>query len=336
LKDGVDLGKLGEFGLIDRIARQVSAGTGDVLGIGDDAAAFTPSPGLLSLITTDMLVEGIHFDLSFCDPLSLGRKALSVNLSDIAAMGGAPRYFLLSLAIPPAVTLDFLDNCIRGILQRAEQFGVRLIGGDTCSSSGPLVLSLTVLGEQPPDTLVRRSGARPGDRICVTGTIGDSALGLRLLQQGEREGNSIVRHLDPEPRVLEGRALAEATIPSSMIDLSDGLLADLGHILDLSAVGARIYSEALPLSLDFRERFPTLTEEALSLAVAGGEDYELLFTVPPEKIPKIFPLLDKLGTPVSVIGTITDKLTVAVIGPDGREISLDRKGFDHFSDRDRL
>jgi thiamine-monophosphate kinase len=336
LKDGVDLGKLGEFGLIDRIARQVSAGTGDVLGIGDDAAAFTPSPGLLSLITTDMLVEGIHFDLSFCDPLSLGRKALSVNLSDIAAMGGAPRYFLLSLAIPPAVTLDFLDNCIRGILQRGEQFGVRLIGGDTCSSSGPLVLSLTVLGEQPPDTLVRRSGARPGDRICVTGTIGDSALGLRLLQQGEREGNSIVRHLDPEPRVLEGRALSEATIPSSMIDLSDGLLADLGHILDLSAVGARIYSEALPLSLDFREHFPTLTEEALSLAVAGGEDYELLFTVPPEKIPKIFPLLDKLGTPVSVIGTITDELTVAVIGPDGREISLDRKGFDHFSDRDRL
>ena len=335
MTDRVDLRTLGEFGLIDRIARQLSAGTGVVLGIGDDAAAFTPSPGRLSLITTDMLIEGIHFDLSFCDPLSLGKKTVSVNLSDIAAMGGNPRFFLLSLAIPPAMTLDFLDTCIKGMLQRAEQFGVHLIGGDTCSSSGPLVISLTVLGEQTPELLVRRSGAQPGDRICVTGTIGDSALGLRLLQQGERQGNAILRHLDPEPRVLEGLALAEAAIPSSMIDLSDGLLADLGHILDLSTVGAQIFSEALPLSETFREHFPVVMENALSLALAGGEDYELLFTVPPEKIPKVFPLLDKLGTRVSVIGTITAERNLAVIGPDGREISLNRKGFDHFSERDK-
>ena len=329
-----DLRKLGEFGLIDRIAQRLPAGAGVAVGIGDDAAAFTPAPGQLSLITTDMLVEGIHFDLSYSDPLSLGKKALSVNLSDIAAMGGKPRYYLLSLAIPPAMTLDFLDDFISGMLSRAEQFGVQLIGGDTCSSSGPLVLTLTVLGEQCPDLLLRRSGARPGDQICVTGTLGDAALGLRLLRQGVGQGNALARHLDPVPRVLEGLALAEATIPSAMIDLSDGLLADLGHILDLSAVGARIYSEALPLSDTFREHFPTVTEEALSLALAGGEDYELLFTAPPEKIPLIFPLLEKLGTPVTVVGTITAEKTRAVISPDGRELSLNSKGYDHFTGRD--
>lgn len=331
---GIDLRKLGEFGLIDRIAQRLPAGAGVALGIGDDAAAFAPAPGQLSLITTDMLVEGIHFDLSYSDPLSLGKKAMSVNLSDIAAMGGKPRHYLLSLAIPPAITLDFLDTFISGMLSRADQFGVQLIGGDTCSSSGPLVLNLTVLGEQSPDLLVRRSGARPGDQICVTGTIGDSALGLRLLRQGDRQGVAIERHLDPVPRVLEGLALAEATIPSAMIDLSDGLSADLGHILDLSAVGARIYSETLPLSDTFREHFPTVTAEALSLALAGGEDYELLFTVPPEKIPLVFSLLEKFGTPVAVIGTITAENTRAVIGSDGREISLNKKGYDHFSSRD--
>ncbi len=331
MKDGADLKKLGEFGLIERIARQITTGKGVILGIGDDAAAFEPSPGRLNLITSDMLIEGIHFDLSFCDPLSLGRKALAVNLSDIAAMGGEPRHFLLSLAIPPAMTLDFLDNCVTGILQRAEQFGVTLIGGDTCASPDTLVLSLTVLGEQFPDQIVRRSGARPGDRICVTGTIGDSALGLRLLKQGERVGTSILRHLDPLPRVLEGRTLAEAYLPSAMIDLSDGLLADLGHILDLSAAGARIHTDALPLSADFRKYFPAIEEEALSLALAGGEDYELLFTAPPEKIHTIFLLMEKLGTPVSVIGTITEERTVAVIGPEGSELSLDKKGFNHFS-----
>lgn len=330
-----DLRKLGEFGLIDRIAQRLAAGQGVALGIGDDAAAFAPSTGQLSLITTDMLVEGIHFDLSYSDPQSLGKKALSVNLSDIAAMGGKPRYYLLSLAIPPAISLAFLDDFICGMLSQAEQFGVQLIGGDTCSSAGPLVLTLTVLGEQSPDLLVRRSGAHPGDQICVTGTLGDSALGLRLLQLGGRQGNAVARHLDPVPRVREGLALAEATIPSAMIDLSDGLLADLGHILDLSAVGARIAAEALPLSDTFREHFPTITEEALSLALAGGEDYELLFTVPPEKIPLVFPLLEKLGTPVAVIGTITAEKTRVVIGSDGREISLNSKGYDHFSGRDK-
>lgn len=330
MRNGTGLSELGEFGLIDRIAGRASAGAGVVVGIGDDAAAVAPVPGRLWLVTSDMLVEGVHFDLSFCDPLSLGRKSLSVNLSDIAAMGGEPRHFLLSLAVPSSVPLDFLDTCVQGMLQRAAEFDVSLIGGDTCSSPDRIVISITVLGDQQPDRIVRRSGARPGDRICVTGTVGDSALGLRLLRDGERSGPAVARHLDPTPRVREGLALAEAGIPTAMIDVSDGLLADLGHILDLSSVGARLHADRLPLSPHFRARFPDTDHDSLSLALAGGEDYELLFTVPPEKMPDLSEILDRMGTAVTEIGDITEERGLRLLGADGAELSVDVRGYDHF------
>lgn len=331
MNSGPDIREIGEFGLIERIAGRFPGGAGVAIGIGDDAAAVEVSPGRLSLISTDMLVEGVHFDLSLCDPVSLGRKSLAVNLSDIAAMGGEPRHFLLSLAVPSTTNLDFLDNYILGMLQRAEEFGLTLIGGDTCASPDRLVLSVTVLGEQLREKVVRRSGARPGDHVCVTGTIGDSALGLLLLKKGEREGAAIARHLDPAPRVREGKALADATLPSAMIDVSDGLLADLGHILDSSLVGARIFRDSLPLSSHFREHFAAWTDESLSLALAGGEDYELLFTVDPESLPSVFSLLEKLGTPVAVIGSVTMERGLNVVDADGAKVSCLKKGYDHFS-----
>jgi thiamine-monophosphate kinase len=246
-------------------------------------------------------------------------------------MGGEPRHFLLSLAIPPATTLDFLDNCSGGMLQRAKEFGAVLIGGDTCSSLDRLVISITLLGDQFPDKIVRRSGARPGDCVCVTGTVGDSALGLELLKRGERTGRAVKRHLDPTPRVCEGKALADARLPSAMIDLSDGLLADLGHILESSSVGARLRLDTLPLSLDFRERTTGASAESLSLALAGGEDYELLFTAPPEKIPAVFRLLEEMGTPATVIGDITTERKLSVIGADGSEIPFGKMGYNHFA-----
>ncbi|MEA5115041.1 MAG: thiamine-phosphate kinase [Geobacteraceae bacterium] len=326
------LKSLGEFGLIDRIARCVTDGAGVALGIGDDAAAVAHSAGNLSLITTDMLVEGVHFDLSFCDPFSLGRKSLSVNLSDIAAMGGTPRHFLLSMAVPPSADLALLDDLIRGMMQRATEFGVSLIGGDTCSSPDRLVLSLTVLGEQLPEKIVRRSGAGPGDNICVTGTVGDSALGLKLLKNGERDDFLISRHLDPTPRVREGRALADACIPSAMIDLSDGLLADLQHILDSSSAGARLREADIPLSPHFLARFPAMDDEARTMALSGGEDYELLFTVPPIRMPDLFSLMQELGTPVAVIGSVTETNGLSVVDTDGNQLPLRKKGFNHFSE----
>jgi len=326
------LKSLGEFGLIDRIARCVTNGAGVALGIGDDAAAVACSTGNLSLITTDMLVEGVHFDLSLCDGFSLGKKSLSVNLSDIAAMGGTPRHFLLSMAIPPSSNLALLDDVIRGMMQRATEFGVNLIGGDTCSSPDRLVLSLTVLGEQLPEKIVRRSGAVPGDNVCVTGTVGDSALGLQLLKKGERDGFLISRHLDPTPRVREGRALADEGIPSAMIDLSDGLLADLQHILDSSSAGARLRLADIPLSPHFLARFPAMDNEARAMALSGGEDYELLFTVPHSRMPGLYSLMREVGTPFAVIGSVTETKGLSVVDNEGNELPLRKKGFDHFSE----
>ena len=182
------LKELGEFGFIRRIATGAGSGSGVALGIGDDAAAIIPTPGMQTLVTADMLVEGIHFDLTFTAPFELGRKSLAVNLSDMAAMGGEPRFALLSLAIPPDLPLEFLDHFMAGFTGCGKEQGVTLIGGDTCSSLSGFVISVTLMGEQSSSRIVRRSGARPGDLIHVTGTVGDSALGLELLRRGERGG----------------------------------------------------------------------------------------------------------------------------------------------------
>ncbi len=324
------LSELGEFGLIERIARRVSGKSGVRIGIGDDAAVFEPTAGLLSLVTADMLVEGIHFDLSLCDPVVLGRKALAVNLSDIAAMGGVPRHFLLSLAIPGHIAVEFLDGLVEGMLQRGDQFGATLIGGDTSSAKAGLVISVTVIGEQSAGLIVPRSGARPGDLIFVTGTLGESALGLALLKGGAREGTAIARHLDPVPRVREGMMLAGAGIPTAMTDISDGLLADLGHILDLSGVGARLQLERLPLSGEYREKQALFAEDPYYFTLSGGEDYELLFTVPPGKAPLLRSITEETGTTVTELGVITSRTGLVLLTSDGNEYRPARRGYDHF------
>ena len=244
------LKELGEFGFIDRIAGSAGFSGGVPLGIGDDAAAVIPTSGYQTLVTADMLVEGIHFDLAFTAPFELGRKSLAVNLSDIAAMGGTPRFALLSLAIPPEFSLPFLDPFIAGFSNQAHRNGVVLIGGDTCSSRSGFVISVTLMGEQRPNRIVRRAGAGAGDQIYVTGTVGDSALGLELLRRGEQSGGAITRHLDPLPRNEAGMALAEKGLASAMIDVSDGLLADLSHILKQSGCGATLFLDRLPLSTE--------------------------------------------------------------------------------------
>ena len=324
------LKELGEFGLIDRIAGRVTRKAGVRIGIGDDAAALEPSPGQITLASADMLVEGVHFDLALCGPLTLGRKSLAVNLSDIAAMGGTPRYALLSLAVPQDLPVEFLDGFTSGFLEVAAEFDVTLVGGDTCASPGGLVVSITVMGEQFAERVVTRSGARPGDLIFVTGTLGDSALGLKQLREGERAGAAVQRHLDPLPRVREGMALAEAGLPTAMIDVSDGLLADLGHILDLSKVGARLELDRLPLSPAFDEAKPGLGDDPFLLPLAGGEDYELLFTAPPDRADAIRETLAPLGTRLSVIGEITTT-GLRVVGTDGSDYPVAVRGYSHFS-----
>lgn len=321
------LKELGEFGLIDRIARQVRTSPAVVLGIGDDAAALSPTPGTLTLITSDMLLEGVHFDLDFCDPQSLGRKSLAVNLSDLAAMGAVPRQFLLSIALPPTLSLEFLDGFMSGVLELAERFGVTLVGGDTCASRGGLAISITALGEQTPERVVKRSGAAPGDLVCLTGTVGDAAAGLDELNKGVRQGFLVARQNDPTPRVAAGVALAEAGLASAMIDVSDGVLGDLGHICELSGVGARLELAGLPLSDEY---LAACGADPYALALSGGEDYELLFCVPRGSRAEAEELVTGLGLRFSVAGEITRERGVQLVTPEGGSYRPGRLGFDHF------
>lgn len=325
------LREFGEFGLIDRIAGRVSRKSGVRTGIGDDAAVVELSSGCITLVTSDMLVEGVHFDLALCDPHTLGRKSLAVNLSDIAAMGGRPRHFLLSFALPESLSVEFFDGFVKGLLDLADEFDVALVGGDTCASRDGLVISVTVMGEQLPGRIINRHGAQPGDLIFVTGNLGDSALGLRLLRNGERMGPVVMKHLDPSPRVREGLELAEAGIPTAMIDVSDGLLADLGHILDLSGVGARVDLAKVPLSDSFIERQAAFEGDPFLLPLAGGEDYELLFTAPSTKMEAAGVLLGRLGTRLSVIGEVTAGGGMQVVAVDGSDYRPVARGYNHFS-----
>lgn len=326
----MNLYELGEFGFIERIAERVKGRTDVRTGIGDDAAVTVATEGRVQLTTTDMLVEGIHFDLNFCDAVSLGKKSLAVNLSDIAAMGGIPRHFYLSLAIPRTCSYEFLDQFITGLIAMADAHDVVLAGGDTCASLNGLVVSVTVVGEQLPDLVIRRSGAKPGDQIFVTGCLGDSALGLAMLRAGERHGTFIDRHLLPTPRVVAGKTLAEARIATAMIDISDGLAADLGHILKTSGVGARVEEDMLPLSEAFWEQAIEYTDDPIRLAISGGEDYELLFTAPALN-DQVLSLLRHDGLPVTRIGEITEGEELFIVKKNGTLRLLGKAGYDHFT-----
>jgi len=326
------LRELGEFGLIARIARKAKKSCTAMIGIGDDAAAIETAAGFLSLITTDMLVEGVHFDLAYFDPFTLGKKSLAVNLSDIAAMGGIPRHFLLSLAIPVDLSVEFVESFVDGILEMGNEFGVSLVGGDTSCSPKGLVISVTLIGEQSPDLVVPRSGAGPGDLIFVTGTLGDSALGLSLLKRGITDGAAVRHHLDPVPRVREGIILAERRLPSAMIDISDGLLADLGHILDLSLVGARLFLDRLPLSDYYLATQGIGDGEIFSMPMSGGEDYELLFTTPAEKLSAVQSAMEEIGTRCTIIGEITAAPGISLVTANGQHHLPLQGGYNHFSD----
>lgn len=324
------LAELGEFGLIGQIAQRVAPDKTVRIGIGDDAAATVPTPGCLTLTTSDMLLEGVHFDLAWSTPATLGRKSLAVNLSDIAAMGGTPRWFLLSLAIPPALPVEFIESFVQGMLELAAEHNVTLIGGDTCSSRSGLVISVTLMGEQRPERIVTRGGARPGDIVFVTGTLGDAALGLEMLKKGERNGIAVERHLAPTPRVREGLALAESGLASAMIDISDGLAADLGHILEMSRTGARLLLDEIPLSPFYRENVGRHASDPYRLALAGGEDYELLFTAPPVARDGVLAACRDCGATVTAIGEITEPSGLEIDSSAFPGYRISAKGYNHF------
>jgi|Deesub1362A_J573_1020465.scaffolds.fasta_scaffold06563_1 thiamine-monophosphate kinase len=319
----MQLSKIGEFGLIKRIDRLCKGRSKRlVLGIGDDAAAIKSLQGF-TLITSDMLIEGIHFDLTYITFYQLGYKALAVNMSDIFAMGGKPKFFLMNIGIPERFDSRDVEEIYGGMIELAERFGVAVIGGDTSVSRRGLLLSGTLIGEAKD--IIRRSGARPGDGIFVIGTLGDSAMGLELLRktgkriQVKRDHYShslIKRHLLPEPRPL--RRTDKVT---SMIDISDGLLIDLGHICDASNVGAVIYKERIPLSEELINVASAMKKDPFDYALRGGEDYALLFTSPSK---------DKKGA--TRIGEIIKKGRY-IIDEKRRKTPFKLEGYEHFKSK---
>lgn len=335
----VDIEELGEFGLIERIKGSFRSRDRRLIqGIGDDTAAISTAGDKAILITTDLLLEGIHFDLRLNSAYYLGRKALAVNLSDIAAMGGIPQYFLLSLGVPRRYPVEFFNEFFRGLKELSRDYRVALIGGDTSASAGKLTISITVLGEAPRAQVVGRAGAAAGDQIFVTGTLGDSLLGLKILQDGGNPVHSLRRlprvvrkHLDPRPRIKEGRLIAEKGLATAMIDLSDGLLADLSHLTREIGLGARLWREKLPLSNYYRRNILRFEKDRWNLALAGGEDYELLFTVAPAKVEPLKRLSSRFDCRLTHIGEVVEgKEDLKVVDKKGKPYKIDLHGYDHF------
>lgn len=312
---------MSEFDLIRRHFTRATPGT--LLGVGDDAALLRPSPGQVLAVSSDMLVSGTHF-FADADPYLLGHKTLAVNLSDLAAMGAVPRWATLAIALPAAEE-DWLARFSAGFFALAQRYGVELIGGDT--TRGPLNLCVTIFGEVPEAMALRRDGAQVGDDIWVSGTLGDAALALAHLQgrcrlEADAYAACAMRLHQPEPRVALGLALRD--IAHSAIDVSDGLYADLGHILECSGVGAELSLALLPQSPMLR------ASGRWQLALAGGDDYELCFTAPALRAAEIGALAERLGVPLTRIGKIGAQPGCIVRDERDLIIEIGKGGYDHF------
>ena len=305
-----------------------------IKGIGDDTSVTLLSPGSVLLTTTDTLVESTHFERSYTPARLLGRKALSVSLSDIASMGGAPLFFLVSITFPGDIDRKYIDGIYDGLKSSSDEFGLPLIGGNTARA--PIVtISTTVLGEVKKGREVLRSGARPGDAIFVTGTPGDSALGLTVLQNHGlkalkgRWRKAVLRHLDPVPRLSAGQALSRQRLATSMIDVSDGVALDLKRLLDASGAGAEVNLRGFPISRELQRYCESTGSSWAPLALSGGEDYELLFTTRPKDEKKVAALSRAIGLKITRIGRVTET-GLNIVGADGRPVKLKRLGFEHF------
>jgi thiamine-monophosphate kinase len=321
---------LSEFDLIKRyFQRDRAPGANTVLGVGDDCALLAPTPGKLLAVSSDMLVEDRHF-FAGADPLLLGHKCLAVNLSDLAAMGATPLGFTLALALP-AADPDWLDGFSRGLFALADAHGCELVGGDT--TKGPLNVCITIFGELAPGRALRRDAARAGDDVWISGTLGDARLWLAArrsevaLDAADHAATAQRMHA-PTPRVALGRLLAEGGLAHAALDISDGLVGDLQHILAASRVGAVLDVDALPTG-------PALARQPRALrhrfAAAGGDDYELCFTAPADRRAAILAAGEASGTAVTRVGRITAEAGLRLVDGGGAALDLQLAGWDHFS-----
>ena len=333
------VGDVGEFPLIQRLNVDLGGRTGGVVaGVGDDTAVLRVEAGRLLLATCDVEIEGVHFLRQLATPEDVGWKAISANVSDIAAMAGLPRYALISLGLPPTTTVTFVEGVYAGIRAAADVYQIDVVGGNVARSPDRIFIDVTLLGEVAPDAAVYRRGARVGDVLLVTGHPGQSAAGLALLQTPTAVVPEQVRehlrraHLRPVARVAEARAAAATGSLHALIDLSDGLGPDLGHICEASQCGAVIEAAKLPITPELRAAAVALGEDPLRFAIGGGEDYELLMAVPPGAVTEVSRAIEEAtGTPVTAVGAIRPlDEGLRLRRPDGRLEPLGGALFQHF------
>jgi thiamine-monophosphate kinase len=344
------LADVGERALLQYLRSRIPVGPNVVVGVGDDAAA-VESAGL-TLVTTDAMVEGVHFRREWAAPRLIGRKALSINLSDIGAMAGISRHAVVSLCLPPEMMVAFVDELYDGLLERAAEANVNLIGGNVSATTGPVVIDITLLGQG--ERLLRRAGAVPGDLIVVTGTLGAAAAGLRLLRQGARlapDGDlaatgiwtdssraavlkCLRAQLDPTPPLAMGRALVEGDMAHAGIDVSDGLSSDLRHICEESGVAARIAPDLLPLDPAAGGLARAQGGDGFDLALHGGEDYQLLIAVPRERYADVADLGQVWNIPITAIGEFLEGAPQVFIERGGAAEPLAAAAYEHFRTRE--
>lgn len=330
---------LGEHALLARVlARLPRPGAQILVGPGDDAAVIAPGRNLRLVVTTDALVEEVHFSTAWSRPIDIGYKALAVNLSDLAAMGAAPAWALLSLALPASMLVAGVEELVDGVADLARDHGVSVAGGNITRSAGGLVVDVTVGGEAAPRRWLTRSGGRPGDQLWVSGRIGGAAAGLEMLAQGRESAPGVsdqavreckARHLRPEPRVRLGLAVARGRAARAAMDLSDGLADAVTQLAHASGCGAVIDARQLPIDDGARAWWTSTGEDAVMRAVSGGEDYELLFAVPPRWSGRLRAVTSRVKAPaLTRIGVLTKQPSV-VLDRNGERVPMPG-GFEHF------
>lgn len=327
----MNLRAIGEFGLIEQLQKKIKTKNKEVIyGIGDDCAVILKDKKTYQIITTDMLAEDIHFSQKYFSPYQIGYKSVAVNFSDISSMGGIPKYILVSIGLNKNISLKFVDELFKGIKHLCNKFGVDIIGGDTISSK-KMVINIVCIGEVKKENLILRSGAKVGDIILVTGYLGNSRCGLEILKKSkiknQKSKTLIKSHLAPAVRIKEVQEILKACKVNSMIDISDGLSGDILKLAKASKVGVRIYKDKIPISKECKKFCKENNLNYMDIALSGGEDYELVFTVEKKNLEKY----KKLPFKITEIGEIINKKEGYLIVENDKTMPLVDKSFNHFS-----
>jgi thiamine-monophosphate kinase len=346
------IGQIGEFGLIERIKKIVEINVNDstvqddlVMGIADDSAVYRPSSSKLQLFTTDTMVEGIHFDLTFTSFAHLGWKAIVSNISDVAAMCGLPRYALVSISMPQKISVEMIEEFYKGAVSACKKYSCLIVGGDTTAIAGNMVVSISMIGEVEPEKVIYRNTAKTGDLICVTGHLGGAHAGLKVLL---REKNryleksekflpslepykpAIEKYLYPKPRLDISKIISDGIRVNAMIDISDGLASEVHHICNNSDMGAEIWEHNIPVHTSSQKIAGEFSENVINYALHGGEEYELLFTLADKEFEK----LENFTADVTILGRIVDKSKgINIVRENGEKELLQFEGWDHFKNK---